>query len=92
MSLSDVYSRSVSGKASISLPLNSSSASFNTFERDPEMIKMEKTFLNCFKSVIDKEEEINPTKNIINNSNNTTNNIKTYNLEDAIRELALMSK
>ena len=42
------------------------------------MIKMEKTFLNCFKSIIDKEEEINPTKNIINNSNNTTNNIKTY--------------
>jgi len=72
MSLSDVYSRSVSGKASISLPLNSSSASFNTFERDPEMIKMEKTFLNCFKSVIDKEEEINPT--------NTNNNVKTYNL------------
>ena len=89
MSLSDVYSRSVSGKASISLPLNSSSASFSTFERDPEMIKMEKTFLNCFKSVIDKEEEINPTKIIINNTNN---NIKQYNLEDAIKELALMSK
>jgi hypothetical protein len=89
MSLSDVYSRSVSGKASISLPLNSSSASFSTFERDPEMIKMEKTFLNCFKSVIDKEEEINPTKIIINNTNN---NVKQYNLEDAIKELALMSK
>lgn len=89
MSLSDVYSRSVSGKASISLPLNSSSTSFSTFERDPEMIKMEKTFLNCFKSVIDKEEEINPTKNIINNTNNS---IKQYNLEDAIKELALMSK
>ena len=88
--LGRVYSTHVKGKTFVPLMgMNSSSLSFPSFERDPQSIEMENSFLNSLKNVVNEEEKINPT---IINSNNSLNSIKTYSLEDAIRELALILK
>jgi len=86
-----IYSSHVKGKTSI--PLTGSTSSFNSFpsfEKDPQSIEMENSFLNLLKNVVNEEEKINPT--VIDSNNNNLNSIKTYSLEDAIRELALISK
>lgn len=89
--LSRVYSSHVSGKPSVMLSgsQNSSFPSFSTFEKDPQSIELENSFLKSLKNVVAEEEKINPT--VITNNNNL-NSIKSYSLEDAIKELALTLK
>lgn len=89
--LGRVYSSHVSGKPSVMMSgsQNYSFPSSSTFERDPQDIELENSFLKSLKDVVAEEEKINPT--VITNNNNLST-IKTYSLEDAIRELSLTLK
>lgn len=89
--LGRVYSNHVNGKPPIMMggSQNYSFPSASTFEKDPQSIELENNFLKSLKNVVAEEEKINPT--VITNNNNL-NTIKTYSLEDAIKELALTLK
>lgn len=88
--LGRVYSNHVNGKPPIMMggSQNYSFPSASTFEKDPQSIELENSFLKSLKNVVAEEEKINPT--VITNNNNNLNTIKTYSLEDAIKELALI--
>lgn len=76
-SLSDIYSSSVRGKRSHFYSMGSNS--FSEFERDPNLIKLENSVFGKIRELT-KEEEL-PIKKL------PQNELKTYSVEDAIREL-----
>lgn len=77
-SLSDIYSSSVRGKRSHFYSMGSNS--FSEFERDPNLIKLENSVFGKIRELT-KEEEEQPIKKL------PQNELKTYSVEDAIREL-----
>jgi len=83
--LTRIYDTHIRGKQVSSLASFSNSPSFTPqFQRDPESLKLEQ---NCLSQMIniskqdDIEQNIQPTNNI------TTNTVKRYSFEDALREL-----
>lgn len=81
MELGDVYSKQV--KKSVIPNLSVGSHSIPPFERDPNLIKLESDVFSKLKSLIPKESQPIPTQKA---------EVKTFNLEDAIKELAEMQK
>ena len=85
MNLADVYSTQVTKKSVGGCLYGNSSVSMNSFqiEKDPLFEKLENQVFNKFK-------EIEKTENYIEPEIKHTN-IKTYNFEDAIKELASLN-
>jgi hypothetical protein len=84
MDLGNVYATQVTKKSIGGGLYGNSSVSMNTFqiEKDPLFEKLEN-------QVFDKFKEIEKTENYIE-PETMHSNIKTYNFEDAIKELALL--
>jgi hypothetical protein len=82
-SLSDIYSSSVKGRKSHFSSLGILNHSTQT-ERDPNLVKLENSVFQQIRELT-KEEE--PIKSLPQN-----NNLKTYSVEDAIKELKEMGE
>lgn len=83
--LTRIYDTHVKGKEVSGIGRFASSPEFvPQFQRDPESLKFEQ---NCLSQLVDISKKDDVEKNIQPISSNITNNIKTYNFEDALKEL-----
>jgi hypothetical protein len=82
-SLGDIYSSSVQSKGGV-YSIFGSSKHFTQTERDPNLVKLENSVFQQIRELT-KEEE--PIKSLPQN-----NNLKTYSVEDAIKELKEMGE
>jgi hypothetical protein len=83
--LDRIYQTHVQGKQTLPLAHLSSGPEFvPQFQRDPESLKFEQ---NCLSQLINISKEDDIEKNIQPVNNSSTETIKRYSFEDALREL-----
>jgi hypothetical protein len=88
--LTRIYDTHVKGKQVSSLGGYSNSPEFTPqFQRDPETLKFEQ---NCLSKLINISKQDDLNKNIQPIDNISNNTIKTYNFEDALKELLEFEK